>query len=84
MEFDEINALINIEREKYQHDLRNGSINMLSKSIKQTKQQIQAQWAEKAAMEQVKYCTHEVYYAMMKLNAAMAAHATQLKITATL
>ena len=81
MEFEEINALINIEREKYQHDLMNGTIYAVSRNIKQTKQQIQVQRAERAAMDRVKQCTRQVQLAMAHLNAAMAAHAQQLKST---
>ena len=76
MEFDEINALINIEREKYQHDLMNGTIYAVSRNIKQTKQQIRA---ERAAMDRVKQCTRQVQVAMARLNVAMVAHAQQLK-----
>ena len=76
MEFDEINALINIEREKYQHDLMNGTIYAVSRNIKQ---KIKAQREERAAMDRVKQCTRQVQLAMAHLNAAMAAHAQQLK-----
>lgn len=78
MEFDEINALINIEREKFQHDIKHGIIN-LSSSIKQTKQQIKAQQAERAAMDRVKQLTRQAHVALMQLNTAMADHAKKLK-----
>lgn len=82
MEFDEINALINIERENYQNDLKHGRISQISRSIKQTKQQIKAQRAERAAMDRVKQLTRQAYFALQQLNTAMVAHATQLKNTA--
>lgn len=90
MEFDEINALINIERENYQNDLKYGRISgwrvdnvrQISHSIKQTKQQIKAQRAERAAMDRVKQLTRQAYFAFQQLNTAMKAHATHLKNTA--
>ena len=81
MEFNEINALINIERENYQNDLKNGRISMISPNIVQIKQQIQAQRAERAAMEKVKRCTLMVRLAVQQLTEAMTEHANQLKET---
>jgi len=57
----------------------NGTIYLLSHNIKQTMKQIQAQRAERAAMDRVKQCTRQVQLAMVHLNTAMAAHAQQLK-----
>lgn len=80
MEFDEINALINIEREKYQQDLKNNQINSLSQSIKQTKEQIQADQAERAAMEKVKQRAYQLKMAIQELNEAMAEHSAKLRL----
>ncbi len=87
MEFDEINALINIERENYQNDLkycrisgwRVDNVRQISHSIKQTKQQIKAQRAERAAMDRIKQLTRQAQFVLIQLNWSMADHAKQLK-----
>jgi len=84
MEFDEINALINIERENYQNDLKHGRISgwrvdnvrQISHSIKE---QIKAQRAERAAMDRIKQLTRQAQFVLIQLNWAMADHAKQLK-----
>ena len=79
MEFDEINTLINIEREKYQRDLSNGNIYTISHNIKQDKARIMAEKAERAAMLRAKKCACEVQLAMIRLNNAMKEHAIHMK-----
>jgi hypothetical protein len=83
MEFDEINALINIERENYKNDLKYGRISLISHSIKQTKQQIKAQRAERAAMDRIKQLTQQAQFVLIQLNWAMADHAKHLKNVAS-
>jgi hypothetical protein len=79
MEFDEINALINIEREAYQRDLALGTISRISHAIKNDKAKIIAQQAEKIAMLRAKKCAHKVQLALSRLNHAMMAHAICIK-----
>ena len=79
MEFDEINALINIEREKYQQDLALGNIINVSHSIKQDKAWIIVERAEQAALLRTKKCAREVELALIRLNNAMKVHAVCMK-----
>ena len=79
MEFDEINALINIECEAYQRDLKLGTISIVSQSIKQDKAKILAEQAEKAAMLRTKKYAREVELAIIRLNNAMKVHAACMK-----
>ncbi len=79
MEFDEINALINIEREAYQRDLARGTISTISHNIKQDKAKILAEQAEKAAMLRTKKYAREVELAMIRLNNAMKVHTACMK-----
>lgn len=79
MEFDEINALINIEREKYQHDLWNGTIQNISQQIKQDKAVIRAQYAERTSFNHVMRCAYEVEMASERLKLAMNSHAMYMK-----
>lgn len=74
MEFDEINTLINIEREKFQKDLTT-----ISENIKQDKAKIYAEKAEKAALLKTKQCAYDVEQAVLRLKEAMKEHATRLK-----
>lgn len=75
MEFDEINALINIEREAYQRDLANGIISNASIPAALAPSFL----AERAAMNKVKLRVRQVEHAMKQLAAAMAAHAHTMK-----
>ncbi len=75
MEFDEINALINIEREAYQRDLAKG----IMSSAPIPSALAPSFLAERAAMNKVKLRVRQVEHAMKKLAAAMAAHAQSMK-----
>ena len=79
MEFDEINALINIEREKFQRDLRNGITVRTPSTQKPNIIRTTAEHAERAAMLNAMRCAHDVQIAMERLNTAMKEHAIQLK-----
>jgi hypothetical protein len=75
MEFDEINTLINIEREAYQRDLARGIIG--STHIPATP--APSFLAERAAMMKVKSRFLQVKNAMKQLALAMDEHAKHLK-----
>ncbi len=79
MEFNEINELINMERDSYQRDLARGNIYTISHNIKQDKAKIMAEKAERAAMLRAKKCTHDVELAMIRLNDALKEHAIYMK-----
>ena len=79
MEFDEINALINIEREKFQRDLRNVAADRTPPAHETNIILIMAEHAERAAMLNAMRCAHDVQIAMERLNTAMKEHAIQLK-----
>lgn len=84
MEFDEINALINLERERYHHDLINGNIYKISHKIKEDKDKIIAEKAEQAALRRAKMCAYEVELAMVRFNIAMNEHMSCMKRVMTL
>ena len=75
MEFDEINALINIERENYQRDLKQGTIT----GIRTISRQIKVDKAERAALYNAMKCAREVELAMERLGKAMLAHARSMQ-----
>lgn len=81
MEFDEINALINIERENYQHDLKRGTIigniRDISRQIKEDKAERVA--LERAALYNTMKCARIVELAMKRLEQAMLAHARSMQ-----
>jgi len=79
MEFDEINALINIERENYQHDLKRGTI---IDNIRDISRQIKEDKAERAALLNAMKCAREVELAMERLGRAMLVHARSMKSAA--
>ena len=76
MEFDEINALINIERENYHHDLKRGTI---IDNIRDISRQIKEDKAERAALYNAMKCAKEVELAMERLGHAMLAHARSMQ-----
>ena len=76
MEFDEINALINIERENYQHDLKYGAI---MDNIRDISRQIKEDKAERAALYNAMKCAREVELAMERLGQAMRVHARSMQ-----
>ena len=84
MEFDEINALINIEREKFQRDIKRktGGSRLFKQYRPKAAYAATASNAEQAAMEKVKQCAQQVLVAFNQLNLAMREHAAQLKAAA--
>ena len=78
MEFDEINALINIERENYQRDLKQGTITGID-NIRTISRQIKVDKAERAALYNAMKCAREVELAMERLGKAMLAHARSMQ-----
>jgi hypothetical protein len=76
MEFDEINALINIERENYQNDLKRGTI---IDNIRAISRQIKEDKAERAALYNAMKCAREVELAMERLGQAMRVHARSMQ-----
>jgi hypothetical protein len=76
MEFDEINALINIERENYQRDLKLGTI---IGNIRDISRQIKEDKAERAALLNAMKCARIVELAMKRLDQAMLVHARSMQ-----
>jgi hypothetical protein len=84
MEFDEINALINIEREKFQRDLRHITTENTPTAPKTNIIGTMAEHAERAALMNAMRCAHDVQIAMERLNTAMKEHALHMKKLASL